>query len=327
MIRANALFSLACLSVVSGAEPVVSRLAFGSCCHQDRPIPILERVAQFEPDVWIWMGDNVYGDTRDMGELAAKYDKLFSNKDYAKLRANCTVIGTWDDHDYGENDAGNEFPFRAGSQKRFLDFLQVPRGHPRRIQKGVYASHTFGETGRQVKVLLLDTRYHREAPGLRSDILGAIQWEWLEGELKNSTAQIHLLVSSIQVVASEHNYEKWSDFPAAKRRLLTLLARDDIPPVTILSGDRHLGEISVHKRGLPYELYDITSSSLNRPMGGLIERNHRRVGKSFGLANFGSLEIDWSTSPPTLQFALRDEKGTPKRTIEIKQESKNDPSP
>ena len=99
-----------------------------------------------------------------------------------------------------------------------------------------------------------------------------------------------------------------------------MLGQDDVPPVTILSGDRHLGEISVEKSALPYPLYDITSSSLNQPIrGNENEPNRHRLGKNFSDANFGTLEIDWSTDPPKLQIALRNQEGTVVRSATIQQ--------
>jgi alkaline phosphatase D len=313
---------LLCFFVVCGhCEAPVTRVAFGSCSQQDKPIPILERVVAFQPQLWIWMGDNIYADTIDRNEMAAKYAQLAANQDYARLVENCTVIGTWDDHDYGKNDAGKEYPMRETSQECFLDFFGVPAEDPRRERAGVYSSHIFGPQGKQVKVILLDTRYHRDSPGPDGDILGPAQWEWLEQKLTNSAAQVHLLVSSIQVIPSDHDWEKWANFPAARKRLFELLDRDDIPPVTILSGDRHLGEISVETSALPYPLYDITSSSLNKPIGKpRKEENSHRVGENFVHSNFGTLEIDWNTMPPMLRFALRDEQGQAVRTLEIQQE-------
>jgi alkaline phosphatase D len=37
-------------------------------------------------------------------------------------------MATWDDHDYGENDAGKEFYLREESQAAVLRFLRLPRG-------------------------------------------------------------------------------------------------------------------------------------------------------------------------------------------------------
>lgn len=313
-------------SLAVGDVAPITTIAFGSCYRQTRPSPIFSSIARLKPQVWIWLGDNIYGDTTDMDVLAAKYALLSSDKTYAFLRGHCQVIGTWDDHDYGTNDVGKGHPKRVESQRLFLDFLQVPALDPRRNQRGVHASHSFGPKGREVKVILLDSRYHRDAPGAEADILGEAQWRWLEKELKDSSARVHILGSSIQVVATDHSFEKWSDFPKAKKRLFALLTRADIPPVTILSGDRHLAEISVESAELSYPLYDITSSSLNAPTGGgEREFNKRRVGKNFGEANFGTLEIDWSSSPPNLSFVIRNSEGEAVRSIQLQQDRKGGP--
>ncbi|NNC88826.1 MAG: alkaline phosphatase family protein [Akkermansiaceae bacterium] len=309
---------LACVPVA--ADPV-TRLAFGSCCRQNKPAPIFDSICQYNPDVWIWMGDNIYADTADPAVATGKYRRLATHAGYKALCDSCAVIGTWDDHDYGKNDAGKEFPGKKASQQRFLDFLRVPADDPRRTREGVYASHTYGDGDQAVKVILLDTRYHRDLPGPDADILGDAQWEWLENELTGSTAAVHLLVSSIQLVPCDHRFEKWADFPQAHRRLYGLLARDGIPPVTVLSGDRHLAEISVEKDAVPYPLHDITSSSLNSPGGGnQDEPNTRRLGENYRDANFGTLTIDWSTTPPTLAFAIRDLAGAPVREVTLRQE-------
>lgn len=301
--------------------PSITKIAFGSCCKQDRPVPIFDTVVRYKPDLWIWMGDNIYADTRDMGRMAGKYAELLSNKKYDVLRKSCRVIGTWDDHDYGENDAGGEYPEKVASQQHLLDFLEVPEDSDRRKRKGVYASHTFGSPGQQVKVLLLDTRYHRDAPGPKGDILGEVQWKWLERELRESIAQVHLIVSSIQLLPTGHRYEKWANFPTARARFLKLLSDKEIPPVTILSGDRHLAEISVSGAEMPYPLHEITSSSLNRPFGGASdELNGRRIGKNYAGVNFGTVTIDWSRSPPALAFAVRNQNGIRMLALKLQQE-------
>ena len=302
-------FSAAPLVAAPG-DPIVSRIAFGSCCKESQPAPIFDAINAYQPDVWVWMGDNIYGDSADVEVLRKKWTRQKARPGYAKLREETTVIGTWDDHDYGKNDAGQEFTSKAESQQAFLDFLDVDRDDPRREREGVYTSHLFGPEGKQVKVILLDTRYHRGRPRTDEDILGEAQWKWLEQELHTSKAQVHLLVSSIQAVPEEHPYEKWHNFPKAIARLYALLSREDIPPVTILSGDRHRAEISVEKSATPYPVYDVTSSSLNEPISrNRDEKNSRRVGNNFAGANFGTLEIDWSATPPNLDFTIRDEKG------------------
>lgn len=41
------------------------------------------------------------------------------------------IIGTWDDHDYGLNDAGKEFDRKSTNQRLLLDFLDEPLDSPR----------------------------------------------------------------------------------------------------------------------------------------------------------------------------------------------------
>src|SRR5690606_24925566 len=93
--------------------------------------------------------------------LKKKYDKLGSQPGYKKLLTICPVLATWDDHDYGVNDGGLEYPKREESQQIFLDFFGVGKDSPRRKQKGVYHAAMFGPEDKRVQVILLDTRYFR----------------------------------------------------------------------------------------------------------------------------------------------------------------------
>ena len=53
--------------------------------------------------------------------------------------------------------------------------------------------------------------------------------------------------------------------------------------------------------------HDLTSSSLNRPLGGTVEGNRHRVGPVVGTVNFGAVEVDWEGGVVTLR--LYDEHG------------------
>lgn len=50
------------------------------------------------------------------------------------------VIGTWDDHDYGLNDAGKEFSEKVTNQMLLLDFLDEPQDSPRLVNNFLYCS-------------------------------------------------------------------------------------------------------------------------------------------------------------------------------------------
>jgi alkaline phosphatase D len=182
-----------------------------------------------------------------MQVLKQKYDLQKQNPDYRQLTATVPVVGIWDDHDYGRNDAGVEYEYKKESQRLMLDFLGEPANSPRRKQEGAYASHSYGPAGKQVKVILLDARYFRDqlekidkayVVNQTGDILGEAQWKWLENELRNSKADIHLIGSGIQIIPEEHLYEKWANFPQSRQRLFSLLAATKAKNVILLSGDR-----------------------------------------------------------------------------------------
>ena len=316
MKKATLLLATLIAVPVAAAEEPLTRIAFGSCYRETKPAPVFEAITATKPEWFVWLGDNVYGDTDDMAVLRGKYQVATALPGYAALRAFCRVIGTWDDHDFGKNDAGNDYPMRRESQQALLDFLEEPADSPRRQQEGVYWSYDQGPEGKNVRVILLDTRYHRDPLGSDGNVLGEAQWKWLESQLVGSPARVHVIASSIQILPSEHRFEKWANFPAERGRLLALLAREDVPPVILLSGDRHVGEISVDRESCGYPLHEITSSSLNQGGGGSDhEANRLRVGPNFRAVNFGTLSIDWSRTVPVVTAALRALDGAPQRAL------------
>ncbi|MEM9081056.1 MAG: alkaline phosphatase D family protein [Verrucomicrobiota bacterium] len=311
MLRTLSLLTLLAASLSAQINDII----FASCFKQNRPAPALDHLAQNPPDIFIWMGDNIYGDTEDMTVMKKKWDSVLALTNYQKLRKNSTIIGTWDDHDYGANDAGKNYSKRAESQQLFLDFLGEPQDSPRRQQEGIYTFHDFGKGQQTIRIFLLDTRYHRDDLGSDGTILGKTQWKWLEESLLTSKARVNIIVSSIQVLASDHRFEKWANFPSEKSRLLTLLAHPKAPPVLLLSGDRHIGEISLDSTSCDYPLYDFTSSSLNSGMNNESEINRYRLGENLGGNNFGRLIIDWSRDQPIITSCLCDQHGDPKRAV------------
>ena len=80
-------------------------------------------------------------------------------------------------------------------------------------------------------------------------MLGEDQWRWLAEQLR-VPAEVRLLVSSIQVVAEDHGWEKWMNFPHERERLFKLIRETGAEGVIILSGDRHLAELSMMDGGV-----------------------------------------------------------------------------
>ncbi|SMC84477.1 alkaline phosphatase D family protein [Cellulophaga tyrosinoxydans] len=285
-------------------------IAFGSCNKHNVDNLLWDDVLNTNPDVWIWGGDIIYADTDKMPKLRRLYTLQDSVPGYMALRTKIPVIGTWDDHDYGLNDGGEEFKAKKESQQEFLDFLKVPKDSPRRSQEGVYASHVYNTVKGSIKVIVLDTRYFRTAltedtetrkrnkPNAYGDgtVLGAAQWQWLSDELTNSTADFNVIVSSIQVLSNEHGFETWGNFPHEVDKLKKTIVSSKAKGVVVVSGDRHISEFSRTKvDGLAYPLIDFTSSGLTHTYSSYSgESNPYRVGEVVFVISFGVLEFNFN---------------------------------
>ena len=196
-------------------RPPLTRIAFGSCADQAKPQPIWDAILAYHPDLFIFMGDNVYGDfnTADAANLRRAYTLASQIEGYNRLRDNVSHLAVWDDHDYGINDGGGDFPHKTVSKELFLEFWNVPASDVRRTREGIYDSHIIGPPGMRVQVILLDLRWFRSPlkptdqrgaagrerylpdPDPAKTMLGATQWGWLSEELRKP-AELRLLVSS-----------------------------------------------------------------------------------------------------------------------------------
>ncbi len=301
------------VKTLSGEQLVQTKsdftIAFGSCNKASIVNLLWDDVLKARPDVWIWGGDNIYADTDDMLKLRGMYGEQQKVKGYRKLVSKVPIIGTWDDHDYGLNDAGIEFKAKKGSQQEFLDFMGVSKDSPRRQQEGVYTSHDFQLWNGSLKVIVLDTRYFRTAltPDTETEkrtkpnaygegtILGEKQWQWLTSELHTSKADFNIIVSSIQVLSNEHGFETWGNFPHEVDRLKKTLVASGAKGAMILSGDRHISEFSqTMVEGLPYPLIDFTSSGLTHAFSAFKgEPNPFRIGDVVSTESFGLLRFDF----------------------------------
>jgi alkaline phosphatase D len=306
---------------ISQLRPNEITIAFGSCARSNDSIPIFNDVIAQKPAVWVWLGDIMYGDSHDMTVLKKKYDIQKNNPRYKKLASTAKVIGIWDDHDYGINDGGKNYSVKDDSKELLLDFLDVADNDPVRDHDGVYSEHDIAVGDKLVKIILLDTRYFRDTldadfnssarylPNQEGDILGEGQWQWLESTLKNSKADFHIVGSGIQVIAEEQGYEKWANFPKSRDRFFKLLAKIQPKPLMIISGDRHIAEISgIEIPGLGYPLYDFTASGLTHTWSSpWDEPNRFRVDSLIAAKNFGLLKLDLDNANPELVMEIRGE--------------------
>lgn len=320
---------IACSHPEGYRQKEVAKIAFGSCSKQNFVQKQLwKEVINESPDLWIWMGDIVYSDTEEMKKMKADYKAQKSHPDYQELLSKVDVIGTWDDHDYGVNDGGKDYPMRHESRELLFDFLDVAEDHPSRQRKGAYQAYNYDHKANRLKVILLDTRYFRDPlkkegrnniPDPSGQILGAAQWTWLEEQLSDTKTDLFIVVSSIQLLANEHVFEKWGNFPSEKEKFFTLLSEKVKAPLVVLSGDRHIGEVSkMEIEGYNYPLYDITSSGLTHTWSKMWEENNEyRVLGLVVKPLFTTLEIDWQQLSLNVKYIGKDNEVFDQMNIEF----------
>ncbi|WP_350551093.1 alkaline phosphatase D family protein [Pseudoalteromonas sp. 120-MNA-CIBAN-0494] len=317
------------LLVSFSALSAPSKILFGSCGHQDKSIPIFDAINKEQSDLFIFLGDNIYGDTNNMSVLANKYQRLGAKPGFKTLKAQTPIIAMWDDHDYGQNDVGKEYPHKEESRQIMLDFWQEPANSPRRTRPdGIYTSYTYGEGEQTVQVIMPDLRWNRDALNAVSKLeydtkrklnnqgpyspshvkgasmLGEAQWQWLEQELKKPAA-IKLIASSLQLLPDFTGWESWANFPDDRKRLFTLIKKHKVNGVVIISGDTHWGEISQYKHNLDYPLIEMTSSGLTEKWKNVSPNTHR-IGDFTHQVNYGDLSIDWQQADPSISLQLKD---------------------
>lgn len=306
----------------------VTRIAFGSCVHQDKDQPIWSAVNAENPELFIFLGDNIYGDSRDIDELGAKYEKLAAKPGFQTLREQTEVIATWDDHDYGENDAGAEYPLKEESRQLMLDFWGEPMGTERRTRKsGLYTSYYYGPEGQRVQVILLDLRWNRSrlksvsveeyehdkkpkhmgpyepTDDTEAELLGELQWQWLEKELRKP-ADLRLLGSSIQLLPEFTGWESWANFPHERKRLFDLIRKHEVENLMVISGDTHWSELSRVDDAVKYPLWELTSSGLTEKWKEISPNKHRQGGATHK-NNYGLIEIDWNNDDPEVTLSIK----------------------
>ncbi len=308
----------------------VTRIALGSCFDPRRDDSIFAEVAKADPDLFVFLGDNVYteseADDPDLKSLHQAYANLAASDTFSELRRQMPVLPIWDDHDYGLDDAGGDWPHKFLSESLYEHVWSIDSRDPVANRPGVHYSKTLGEAGKRVQIILLDTRFFRSplTPNTLNDssrylesskadqsVLGNDQWEWLTQQLKQP-AELRILVSTLMLLAENHTFESWQMLPREKQKLFDLLKETKAEGVVIASGDSHAAGLYRSDDKIGYPLLELNASSLNVPVTLFVSEPvfpaepHRR-GQPYAASNFGLIDINWNTGQLDLQIV--DEQG------------------
>jgi alkaline phosphatase D len=297
----------------------VTKIAFGSCGDQDWPQPVLALAANNKPDAFIFLGDNIYGDTDNMDTLKNKYARWQAQPDYKRLDSATKIFATWDDHDYGRNDAGKHYPWKKESKEIFLSVFKEPAESERRKHDGIYQTEYVKTGDKTVQIILLDVRTFRNnlllykkgdslprkeyfyTPDYKphtspdSTLLGAEQWKWLEQEL-TKPADVRLICSGSQFSIEYNGYEAWANFPHEQKKMLELIKKTKANGVLFLTGDVHYAEISKLEEPGLYPIYDVTASGITSTWD-FATLNKNRIEGPVMDNHFGLLTIEWQKDP------------------------------
>lgn len=295
-------------------DHAIGRIAFGSCLRRPAGAEILGKIMDYKPDLFVWLGDNIYVDTYDKPERFEQlYGQLGANPRYQKFKAACPQLAIWDDHDYGMDNHHKDYPLKGLSKVAFGKFWDVPATSPFWNREGIYRCVEYGHPGRKVQMILLDGRWFldKQNPGAEDSYLGKAQWAWLEEVLKRP-ADVRVICSGVQVVklnANGEKWEMWGHHPSEQKRLFDLIESTRANGVVFISGDMHFGEI-YKTAATSYPLHDVTASGLDQvhPHAGKAQPDQHQVGESLiASLNFGGIVIDWDKA--TLHLELLNGEG------------------
>jgi alkaline phosphatase D len=324
---------------VRRAEPPAFTVALGSCAYINDArfeVPgkepyggldghvIFERLTEAKPDLMLWLGDNIYlreTDWTSRNGIFRRYRHDRALPVLQPLLGSVHHYATWDDHDYGPNDADRSFSLKGDALDAFREnWLNPSYGLPETA--GVFGQFTWGD----VDFFLIDNRYHRASSHAPRDadkaMLGAAQLQWLIDGLTTSKAPFKIVAGGGQVLSPFDLWEGYAQHPHERDQLLDAIVERKIPGVVFLSGDRHHTELQRVQPEGSYPLYDFTSSPLTaRPANPKPELNSpTRVQGTLlvGSRNFGLLKFSGPKGDRVMEMSAVDVTGAVRWTHTVK---------
>ena len=315
-------------------QPARVALAFGSCCKDKpgEPLPIFTQIAAAKADALVLIGDTPYIDSTELSVQRKRYREFFGNPQLAALRASTPTYGTWDDHDFGANDTDGRIADKKRSRRAFLEY------HANAGADGLATLPEDGENGQgiyskfrrgPVEVFLLDARWFSRTEPSPVDseqltLIGKQQWEWLQRELKASTATFKVLATgmiwneSVRPLKTDY----WGAYKHERAAVWRFIADAKIDGVVLMGGDIHRSRLLKHPTdftGAPYPLYEFISSPLHQGVHEMAKVPHPSLVWDVGDPEiFLMLTADTTVTPATLTGQWINASGTELHKVEIK---------
>jgi alkaline phosphatase D len=293
-------------------EAAKTRIAFGSCSKEDDQ-PAFGAILGWEPDLFLFIGDNHYANTSERNGLRQFYRWAHERPMRSALLARTPILATWDDHDYTGNNTDGAAPGKETALRVFQEYWANAR-YGTSTTRGVFGSQRWGD----VELFWVDDRFHR---GLDGTFLGEAQQEWLLDALAGSTATFKLVASGSQWTPYGSD-DSWAAFPASLDAFRSGIVSRGIEGVVLLSGDIHRFEArEVAPAAGGYVLPEITSSPLAYPTPSLCNDDAGEPDRVLCLdaeSGFVGLEIDTTAADPVITASYFDAAGNVRGTYEVR---------
>ncbi|QEG39194.1 alkaline phosphatase D family protein [Roseimaritima ulvae] len=289
-------------------------------CVDIEPNGMWKDMQQLGVDALCLMGDTPYIDKTELEFVRGRHRSLLQLPDLAALARHTSVVGTWDDHDFGLNNGNgrNVMQGKPHTRQAFVEY----RAHNQygTGREGVYHKMDLG----MIEVFLLDPRYFSQTEASPVDpaqptCLGAEQWAWLLENLRASKAPFKVLAMGA-IWEDKKNSETDDMFTYWYERdaLLDVVKREQISGVVLLGGDIHVARHLIHPRRVGYDLHDFVISPGHTRVITQLDVYHPSLEWSLVEGwQFLTLTADGTSDSPTLTARYRQPDGVINRTVTI----------
>ena len=301
---------------VAGEEGLFT-LAFGSCFHKiglHNP-NLVNQILRREPYAMLLLGDIAVDDRRNhLNMHRSDYLLRDVSGPWQDLVSHVPVYSAWDDHDYLDNDLSGIPDGLTVTDREALREVWLRNWiNPEYRGEGIYFSTRIGP----VEVIMLDTRSCRDNQrrGEYGSYLGAEQQNWLKDVLKRSQAPFKVISSgtmwSDYITDGKDSWGTWDNL--ARQEIFTLIEKERIPGVILISGDRHGARAFKIPVAPGFYLYEFEVASLGGVPGpAAIAKDS--ANQLFGyqgsdIVAFGEFTFDTGEDLATATFRLIDESG------------------
>ncbi|MCP4097319.1 MAG: alkaline phosphatase family protein, partial [Planctomycetaceae bacterium] len=260
-------------------------------CVNDTTDPVWQEMAKHGLNLLCLGGDTPYADTGNLADLRKKHRHLLQRPNLASLGKSVSVVGTWDDHDFGLNNANGkrDSALKGNTRRALMEY----RAHDQfgSGDEGIYHKADHGA----LEVFLLDARWYSQTSASpvdpnQSTCFGKSQWKWLLEELRQSKAPFKVLLQG-QIWQDKKNGETddMHTYYAERDALFNFIKKEKIPGVVLVGGDIHVSRYLMHPQRLGYNLHDF-----------IISPGHTSVIPSL---NVYHQDLEWSHVKPN-QFLI-----------------------